>query len=112
MTEQTAALLEQTCLSAIQQSLKEDKLPETMLTVSLPGDLCCQVEHALKLLEESVREYNLTAHRLALIPISAKRGNGIQYEIELNRTADAASALISIDLKVNTTDEWRVRCKL
>lgn len=63
-----------------------------------------QVEHALKALEEAIREYNLTAHRLSLLPASAKRADGIQYEIELNRNAEAPAAIINIDLKVPLSD--------
>lgn len=62
--------------------------------------LYLQVEGALKALEEAVRQYNLAAHSLALIPVSAKRADGAEYEINLDRNAAAPTALVNIDLKV------------
>ena len=58
------------------------------------------MEHALKALEEAVRQYNLAANSLALIPVSAKRADGAEYEINLDRNSAAPTGLVNIDLKV------------
>lgn len=44
--------------------------------------------------------YNMQADALGLIPASAKRAAGIQYEINLDRSGATASELIDIDIKV------------
>lgn len=47
--------------------------------------------------------YHSAADRLQLIPASAKRAAGIQYEISLDRSGTTAHELINIDLKVRPT---------
>ena len=44
--------------------------------------------------------------RLQLIPATAKRANGVQYEARLNRQAQSHSDLIDVDLKVRTLPSW------
>ncbi len=49
----------------------------------------------------AVQTYHTAADRLRLIPASAKRAAGIQYEISLDRSGATASELINIDLRVS-----------
>ncbi|KAK9828671.1 hypothetical protein WJX72_001447 [[Myrmecia] bisecta] len=58
-----------------------------------------QVEHRLDELDAAVQVYNTAADRLQLIPVSAKRAEGVQFEISLDRSATAASDIINLDLK-------------
>lgn len=58
-----------------------------------------QVECSLKDLEESVRQYNLAAHRLALIPASAKRAGGTNFELSVARNEETPQGLVSADIK-------------
>jgi len=58
------------------------------------------VEGTLKELEESVRQYNLASHRLALIPASAKRAGGTNFELAVARTEETPQGLVSADIKV------------
>ncbi len=58
------------------------------------------MERALEVLEAAVGAYNSQADRLALIPASAKRAEGVVYEVRVNRAAGSAGDLISVDLKV------------
>ena len=48
----------------------------------------------------AVQTYHTAADRLRLIPASAKRAAGIQYEISLDRSGATASELINVDLRV------------
>ncbi|KAI8466535.1 MAG: hypothetical protein J3K34DRAFT_524465 [Monoraphidium minutum] len=58
-----------------------------------------QVESSLKDLEESVRQYNLAAHRLKLIPASAKRASGTNFELAVARAEEAPQGLVGADIK-------------
>ncbi|GBF89300.1 hypothetical protein Rsub_02177 [Raphidocelis subcapitata] len=57
------------------------------------------VEGSLKGLEEAVRQYNLAAHRLALIPASAKRAGGTNFELAVARNGAGPQELVSADVK-------------
>ena len=48
-----------------------------------------------------VQAYNLQADGLQLIPASAKRAAGIQYEINLDRGGTTASELVDVDIKAS-----------
>lgn len=48
----------------------------------------------------SLQEYNTIADRLQLIPRTAKRAGGIQFEAKLNRAGSSPLELINVDLKV------------
>ncbi len=50
--------------------------------------------------------YHTAADRLQLIPVSAKRAAGIQYEITLNRSGCTALELINVDLKARHPLIW------
>jgi len=52
-----------------------------------------------------MQAYNMQADGLQLIPASAKRAAGIQYEINLERTGMTASELIDVDIKVSRLHE-------
>lgn len=58
-----------------------------------------QVEKQLESLETSAQQYNTCADRLQLIPATAKRAEGIAYELEVNRAGCSASELVNTDLK-------------
>lgn len=58
-----------------------------------------QAVAALKSLEDAAGRYNTAAHRLKLIPASAKRADGVTYELRLNRDASSAAELSNLDLK-------------
>lgn len=45
------------------------------------------------------QEYHTAADRLQLIPASAKRAAGVQFEATLDRAGTTASELINVDLK-------------
>lgn len=55
---------------------------------------------ALKSLEGAVQRYNQLAHRLKLVPASAKRADGVTYELRINRDASTPGELANVDLKV------------
>ncbi len=38
---------------------------------------------------------------MQLIPLTAKRAQGVRFEIRLNRTATTATELIDVDIKVS-----------
>lgn len=58
------------------------------------------LESKLDELEACLSEYHSRADRLQLIPISAKRSEGIVYEISLDRIATTSAAMVNnIDLK-------------
>ena len=44
--------------------------------------------------------YNHMAHRLKLVPASAKRADGVTYELRINREASTPQELANVDLKV------------
>jgi hypothetical protein len=46
-----------------------------------------------------LQEYHTAADRLQLIPASAKRAAGVQFEATLDRGGTTASELINVDLK-------------
>ena len=46
-----------------------------------------------------LQAYNSTADRLQLIPATAKRAEGAQFEARIDRTGAAASEIVSLDLK-------------
>lgn len=57
------------------------------------------MEHCLEALEATVQQYNTRADRLQLIPATAKRADGISYEIHTNRSAPSPADVINVDLK-------------
>lgn len=50
-----------------------------------------------------VQAYNMQADGLQLIPASAKRAAGIQYEINLDRAGMTASELVDVDIKASSS---------
>lgn len=58
-----------------------------------------QLESCLNGLEERLRQYHASCHRLGLLPASAKRAAGVAYELSLNRGANAQTELLSGDIK-------------
>ncbi|KAK9842247.1 hypothetical protein WJX81_002558 [Elliptochloris bilobata] len=50
-------------------------------------------------LEALLQEYHTTADRLQLIPASAKRAGGVQFEIALDRAGASAAEMVSVDVK-------------
>eukprot|EP00898_Chlorokybus_atmophyticus_P008098 jgi/Chlat1/828/Chrsp104S01179 len=58
-----------------------------------------QVSRRLEVLEGVVRNYHTHAERLQLIPSTAKRANGLVFEIALNTRASKAEAMVTADLK-------------
>lgn len=44
--------------------------------------------------------YNHMAHRLKLVPATAKRADGVTYELRINRDASTPQELANVDLKV------------
>jgi kinetochore protein NDC80 len=57
------------------------------------------LEARLDELEAIVADYHARADRLQLVPASAKRAEGVGFEITLDRTATLASGMVNIDLK-------------
>lgn len=45
------------------------------------------------------------ADRLQLIPATAKRAEGVNFEVRLDRLANTAGEMINVDLKVG--ERWR-----
>ena len=58
------------------------------------------LEEQLEHLEEAAWGYNKAADQLQLIPSSAKRAAGVDFEMAVNRGASDAHDLLSVDLKV------------
>mmetsp|Transcript_33184 Transcript_33184/g.73361 ORF Transcript_33184/g.73361 Transcript_33184/m.73361 type:complete len:629 (+) Transcript_33184:314-2200(+) len=58
-----------------------------------------QTVSELKVVEGNVVRYNQLAHRLKLVPASAKRADGITYEMRINRDAGSAHEFSNLDLK-------------
>ncbi len=50
-----------------------------------------------------MQDYHSLADRLQLIPATAKRAEGIHFEVRLDREAATASEMITVDLKVSGT---------
>ena len=63
---------------------------------------------ALKSLEANVTRYNQLAHRLKLVPASAKRADGVTYELRLNREASSQAEFANVDLKVTIASDYQV----
>lgn len=61
-----------------------------------------QLESCLNGLEEHLRQYHSSCHKLALLPASAKRAAGVAYDMAINRAATAQAELVSGDIKVCT----------
>lgn len=59
-----------------------------------------QLEGSLNALEERLRSYNASCHRLGLLPASAKRAGGVAYDMALQRAASSQGELVSGDIKV------------
>ncbi len=47
----------------------------------------------------TAQEYHTAADRLQLIPASAKRAGGVQFEIALDRAGASAAEIVSVDVK-------------
>ena len=45
------------------------------------------------------QDYHTAADRLQLIPASAKRAGGVQFEIALDRAGASAAEMVSVDVK-------------
>lgn len=61
----------------------------------------CYLGHDSYLDMHVVQAYNMQADGLQLIPASAKRAAGIQYEINLDRGGMTASELVDVDIKAS-----------
>ena len=48
----------------------------------------------------TLQAYYMSADRLQLIPSTAKRASGVQYELQVNRVGTTAADIVSVDLKV------------
>ncbi|KAL4420345.1 hypothetical protein ABPG77_006152 [Micractinium sp. CCAP 211/92] len=57
------------------------------------------IEARLDAVEEALQGYHSTANRLALVPATAKRAEGVAFEVRLDRGATSASEMINVDLK-------------
>lgn len=57
------------------------------------------LESTLDELDAVLGDYHARADRLQLIPASAKRAEGVAFEVVLDRTAGPTGALINVDLK-------------
>lgn len=58
-----------------------------------------QLAKQQEVLDSIVRLYHSTGDRLKLIPKSAKRAEGMEYEIEINPRASRPEAMVNVDLK-------------
>ena len=63
------------------------------------ADAAAVLESRLDELEAVVGDYHARADRLQLVPATAKRAEGVGFEILLDRGASAASMMVTIDLK-------------
>ena len=69
--------------------------------------MCCvcdcvvllQLSRRLEEVETVIRTYHGQADRLKLIPATAKRAQGVDFEIKFNARASRADDMISLDLK-------------
>ncbi|KAI8114340.1 hypothetical protein M9434_002466 [Picochlorum sp. BPE23] len=50
-------------------------------------------------IEDKVSEYMSLAHRLQLVPATAKRAEGFNFETKLNRSATTSGSMIALDFK-------------
>jgi kinetochore protein NDC80 len=57
------------------------------------------LEARLDGLEAALAEYHARADRLQLVPASAKRAQGVGFEVRLDRGAASAGELVNVDLK-------------
>ena len=55
-----------------------------------------------------LQEYHSTADRLQLIPASAKRAGGVQFEIALDRAGASAAEMVSVDVKARLAAESKL----
>lgn len=55
-----------------------------------------------------LQEYHSTADRLQLIPASAKRAGGVQFEIVLDRAGVSAAEMVSVDVKARLAAEIKL----
>ena len=62
-------------------------------------DAAAGLESRLDELEAVVADYHARADRLHVVPATAKRAEGVGFEITLDRTATSGSTLVNIDLK-------------
>jgi len=58
-----------------------------------------QIVAALKSLDANASRYNQMAHRLKLVPATAKRADGVTYELHINREAASLNEFANVDLK-------------
>lgn len=77
-----------------------------------------QLETRLTELETIIAEYHTRADRLQLLPATAKRAEGVSFEINLARNATSASTMINVDLKgiikpavVNVKDRYAAKAR-
>jgi kinetochore protein NDC80 len=63
-------------------------------------ELELQLEEQIEKLEATAGRYNKAAAQLQLIPATAKRASGIEYEMSINRSAPV-HGMLSVDLKVD-----------
>ena len=47
-----------------------------------------------------MQDYNTAADRLQLIPVTAKRAGGVQFEVKLNRAGSTTAEMVNVDFKV------------
>lgn len=55
------------------------------------------------LMTPTLQEYNTAADRLQLIPTTAKRAGGMQFEAILNRSGSSSLEIMNVDLKVSSS---------
>ena len=70
-----------------------------------------QIVSEIRNLEAGVSRYNQLANRLKLVPASAKRADGISYELRIHREAATPSEFSNLDLKVRPS-QWGVDIKI
>lgn len=64
------------------------------------------ISQQLDALEASLQGYHSRADRLQLIPATAKRAEGVNFEVRLDRAASTPGEMINVDLKVRRRVEW------
>ena len=62
-------------------------------------ELELKVEKRFEDLEGTVRQYHSMADRLKLVPSTAKRAEGVEYEIQIDRDAAGPEEMVTADLK-------------
>ena len=70
-------------------------------TLMVTGSTLCLLEK-FDIWVFCLQEYNTTADRLQLIPVTAKRAAGVQFEVKLSRGGSTASEIVNVDFKVRT----------